>query len=450
MRGQLKCLPQLYSMCMSPSNERSARKFAHKNRLGKRGGQRHDNDEVFDSIKNQGPSNTVKASKDGSVIQNTMKIVARCVVAAVLVVQGLCLIVGLVTIWKKFGQLESEIVVLEDLYMKLQHENTMLKEKSVKVERKLSSMFSSSSTSSSFAAGATSMATENEKDHRVLEHGTADIDNVFSNSAPTRSPTRRPTKSPIPDGGGDDDDTRAPTRSPTRRPDGEDDDDTKGPTSAPTIPSATPPIPTPSPTMTPTESQYPSFAPTPCSFDAVCEDLKILVDKLACISAESDSENLILDGCNLHVRDGTGKSDHLAEPTNGLGNVFIGYNEANFQSVKTGAHNLIMGPYHTYTGYGGIAMGYKNKIDKGYSAAIGGQINWAMENSAVTIGGGSNRAYEHHSVTVGGQDLVASGANAVVVGGFMNTASGFHSVAMGGSGNDEAGNFGALMEGTVI
>ena len=58
--------------------------------------------------------------------------------------------------------------------------------------------------------------------------------------------------------------------------------------------------------------------------------------------------DLVLTGMNLQVVSGSGDlTGTAAEPVNGLGNIFIGYNEdidsAIATSQKTGSHNLIVG-----------------------------------------------------------------------------------------------------------
>jgi len=90
-----------------------------------------------------------------------------------------------------------------------------------------------------------------------------------------------------------------------------------------------------------------------------------LQDKLRCISSLSDGTDLYFEGCNVHVVSGSGSTD--ATPTNGLGNLFVGYNEpgtcpkeANGVCRRDGSHNLIIGTRHGYASYGGVVGGSAN------------------------------------------------------------------------------------------
>lgn len=88
--------------------------------------------------------------------------------------------------------------------------------------------------------------------------------------------------------------------------------------------------------------------------------------RLACVSIGSNSWDLFLDGCNVHVRDGTGGSDS----TSGMGNLVIGYDEGS--GGKTGTHNLVVGPNHRYTSWGGVVFGRDNRTTAPSASALGG------------------------------------------------------------------------------
>jgi len=74
---------------------------------------------------------------------------------------------------------------------------------------------------------------------------------------------------------------------------------------------------------------------------------------LGCIDPTSDSLKLIFDGCDVHVRNGSGTS----ESANALGNLIIGYNEDSGDNSRMGSHNLIIGPSHNYDWTNGIIAG---------------------------------------------------------------------------------------------
>src|SRR5262245_59737810 len=70
------------------------------------------------------------------------------------------------------------------------------------------------------------------------------------------------------------------------------------------------------------------------------------------ISIESDLVQV--HGANLQDVDGSGGTDG---PTNGLGNLIVGYNEDESGLPRTGSHNIIGGTDNGYASYGGIVTG---------------------------------------------------------------------------------------------
>jgi outer membrane murein-binding lipoprotein Lpp len=133
--------------------------------------------------------------------------------------------------------------------------------------------------------------------------------------------------------------------------------------------------------------------------------------------------HVIFDGCNVHVRDGSGNT---LGPVNGLGNLIIGYNEDFSQGDRTGSHNLVIGPNHNYSNFGGFVAGNSNTISGESSSVLGGQLNTASGLRSTVCGGGQN---------------TASGGVATVSGGAQNTASGDSATVSGGAGltaNDPA------------
>ena len=59
--------------------------------------------------------------------------------------------------------------------------------------------------------------------------------------------------------------------------------------------------------------------------------------------------DVFIEGANLHVRNGSGRT----ESNNGLGNLFVGYNERPELNAQTGSHNLVIGREHTFTSHEG-------------------------------------------------------------------------------------------------
>jgi len=179
---------------------------------------------------------------------------------------------------------------------------------------------------------------------------------------------------------------------------------------------------------------------------------------IPCVSVAGN--DVFFDGCNVHIRDGSGDTHG---PTNGLGNVIIGYNEdALGAHDRTGSHNLVVGPEHTYSSYGGLVAGVQNTIiapnasvsggwqnvASGDTASVsGGYRNEASGRSASVSGGGGNTASLIESSVSGGLFNTASGNSASVSGGHNNTASGERASVSGGEYNVAAGAFASVRGG---
>jgi hypothetical protein len=150
-----------------------------------------------------------------------------------------------------------------------------------------------------------------------------------------------------------------------------------------------------------------------------------LTDLLAYLTVDTQTHDIYLTGANLNVRK---RAD--TNQADGLGNLIVGYNFGPAEH-KTGSHNLVVGPSHTYTSLWGIVAGYDHAITAPRAAAIGG-------NGSTVEGAGA--------VSVGGRDATVTGDDAVVLGGSQNTATGRTAVMVGGSGNAATAT-GAVMVG---
>lgn len=89
---------------------------------------------------------------------------------------------------------------------------------------------------------------------------------------------------------------------------------------------------------------------------------------LGCIHPDSDSLDIVFDGCNVHIRNGA----ELSDSTNSLGNLIIGYDEdSGGGNSRIGSHNLVIGPEHSYNASNGIIAGVDEpgkamiKLDQG-------------------------------------------------------------------------------------
>lgn len=95
--------------------------------------------------------------------------------------------------------------------------------------------------------------------------------------------------------------------------------------------------------------------PTTASFqaelDTVKTNLQSLQDRLACIGPKSNADDIYFSGCNVLIRNGSGRTDN----TNARGNLIVGYNEGAVR--QSGSHNVILGNQNDYTSYGGLVTG---------------------------------------------------------------------------------------------
>ena len=157
--------------------------------------------------------------------------------------------------------------------------------------------------------------------------------------------------------------------------------------------------------------------------------------KLACLS--KDGDNVVFEKCNVYIRNGSGKTDG---PINGLGNLIIGYNETTGENLnRTGSHNLVIGPEHAYSSFGGLVAGRENTISAPYASVTGGRLNTASGLGASVSGGSVNTASKDFASVSGGKSNEAQGLNASVSGGTSNSAQGDFSSVAGGSDNTASG-----------
>jgi hypothetical protein len=157
--------------------------------------------------------------------------------------------------------------------------------------------------------------------------------------------------------------------------------------------------------------------------------------KLACLS--KDGDNVVFDKCNVYIRNGSGRTDGAV---NGLGNLIIGYNETTGDNLRrTGSHNLVIGPEHAYSSFGGLVAGRENTISAPHASVTGGRLNTASGLGASVSGGSVNTASKDFASVSGGKNNEAKGLNASVSGGTSNSAQGDFSSVAGGSDNAASG-----------
>jgi hypothetical protein len=180
------------------------------------------------------------------------------------------------------------------------------------------------------------------------------------------------------------------------------------------------------------------------------------------LSVEQTTKTVVFSGANIVIRSGSGYTDDGGS-LEGLGNLFIGYNEdSDSDEVQTGSHNLIIGDEHSFTSYGGIVAGYDGAISGAYSTISGGLSNTASgdyssisggshntasgERSAIG-GGGENIASAYNSAIIGGEGNETSSSYATISGGAYNVASNYYASVSGGVFNTASGNFSSVSGG---
>lgn len=185
------------------------------------------------------------------------------------------------------------------------------------------------------------------------------------------------------------------------------------------------------------------------------DDLQARVAALEALLADASLDedgNLVIhgsftvDGGNLRVQDGTGATYSESGAGNGLGNVIIGYDEDNGDE-KSGSHNLVVGPYHSYAFAGNVVSGYDNTVSATAAAVLGGYGHYVGGDQSVAIGGTYATVSGYHSVSLGGNLNTVSGPNSVSVGGFSTDLSGDNSVTVGGFDNTLTGENAAIVAG---
>lgn len=154
---------------------------------------------------------------------------------------------------------------------------------------------------------------------------------------------------------------------------------------------------------------------------------------------------LTIKGVNVEIENGMNST----ETQNGLGNLILGYNENTNSNQRTGSHNIVAGPFNSYTSSAGMVVGYKNTSSNLEAVALG-EYNTASGISATVSGGQSNTASNEAAAVSGGAFNIASGEFSSVSGGESNTASRELSSVSGGESNMAAGGAATVSGGTSV
>ena len=132
---------------------------------------------------------------------------------------------------------------------------------------------------------------------------------------------------------------------------------------------------------------------------------------------------VLFTGVNVQIVNGAGFTNRA----NGLGNLIVGYDEPNprITPKRSGSHNIVLGPYHEYTSYGGLVAGTENTISGPNASVCGGYANTASGDGSSVGGGEGNHARNLFSHVSGGVGNAASGVASSVLGGYLLNAPAF-------------------------
>ena len=170
---------------------------------------------------------------------------------------------------------------------------------------------------------------------------------------------------------------------------------------------------------------------------------RVLLPRVAALEAKTSAitrqgSDLFLTGVNVHIHHGSGAT----EGGTGRGNLIVGYNELRGPNdVRTGAHNLVVGPGNNFASSGCAVFGYYNNRALGRSASVsGGRDNVASGPHASVAGGRDNSATVFDASVSGGQADAAADSSAWVGGGTGNAAGGVYASLGGGGDRSAAGD----------
>jgi len=157
------------------------------------------------------------------------------------------------------------------------------------------------------------------------------------------------------------------------------------------------------------------------------------------------AKTIRIEGVNLQIVNGLGATngnpvdpgsiDPDATATNGLGNLIVGYTEQSPVDVsdRTGSHNVVVGPGHGYSSFGGLVVAKNNSIAAPYGVITGGTENDVLGPYSAIAGGMRNKTLEDHSSIAGGIENETYGHYSTVAGGARNHTMAESSAVGGGA-----------------
>ena len=139
------------------------------------------------------------------------------------------------------------------------------------------------------------------------------------------------------------------------------------------------------------------------------------------------NNDLYFEGVNVHIRNSKDKKSENSK--NGLGNLFVGFNDDSFnvrtsnpkdnRAPRNGVHNVVVGRSNFSGAIGCLLIGENNRSFEDFSFVCGN----------------SNDVFGRYSAICGGQGNVAKGKHSTVCGGEGNSADTLLSSIHGGSAN---------------
>ena len=134
-----------------------------------------------------------------------------------------------------------------------------------------------------------------------------------------------------------------------------------------------------------------------------------LESKLAPLTFDAATNEVVITGANLRIINGLGQTDcgsqdhPLPDCPNGLGNLFVGYNEPREggENIRNGSHNVVVGKQHQFSSVGGLVVGLQNEIRGAFASISGGVRNTAAGAHASISGGKDVRQEEKEGWAAG-------------------------------------------------
>ena len=169
------------------------------------------------------------------------------------------------------------------------------------------------------------------------------------------------------------------------------------------------------------------------------------------VQVDTVNHSITFTGANVFVQSGSGYTDDDYSTTGsltGLGNLIIGYDENIGTDTKTGTHNLVVGPHHTYTSYASILFGYDNSSTGSYGI-VGGKQNEASARNNCILGGEGHQTSQYGACVLGGRDNVIEGLYVSILGGDSNLISEDYSSIVGGEANIANGAYSSILGGNA-